>query len=94
MAGATLGTSTATAYIVGTLMIAGLQHVPWDEPTEAIPAFLTVIVMPLSVSITEGVSIGLIAYVVLKLATGRARDLHPLLLLLAGIFLARYAFLS
>ncbi len=50
----------------------------WDDPTEAIPAFLTVIMMPLSVSITEGVAFGVIAYVVLKVAAGRRRDVHRL----------------
>jgi len=80
--------------LVGTLMIAGLQHVPWDEPTEAIPAFLTAIVMPLAVSITEGVAFGLIAYVVLKVAAGRGREVHPLLVLFAVLFVARYALLG
>ena len=79
--------------LVGTMMIGGLRHVDWDDPTEAIPAFLTVVIMPLAVSITEGVAFGLVAYVILKLATGRRRDVHPLVLVFALLFLARYAFL-
>jgi AGZA family xanthine/uracil permease-like MFS transporter len=79
--------------LVGTLMIGGLLHVPWDDPAEAIPAFLTVILMPLAVSITEGVAFGLIAYTVLQAASGRARAVHPLVYLFAGLFVARYAFL-
>jgi AGZA family xanthine/uracil permease-like MFS transporter len=79
--------------LVGTLMIGGLRHVPWDDPAEAIPAFLTVILMPLAVSITEGVAFGLIAYAVLQAASGRARSVHPLVYLFAGLFVARYAFL-
>lgn len=79
--------------LVGTMMIGGLRHVPWDDPTEAVPAFLTIIVMPLAVSITEGIAFGLIAYVVLKVATGRAREVHPLLHVFAVLFLARYALL-
>jgi AGZA family xanthine/uracil permease-like MFS transporter len=83
----------APLILVGTMMIGGLRHVAWDDPTEGIPAFLTLVMMPLSVSITEGVAFGLIAYVVLKLASGRRRDIHPLLYLFAVLFIARYAFL-
>jgi AGZA family xanthine/uracil permease-like MFS transporter len=83
----------APLILVGTLMIGGLRHVPWDDPTEAIPAFLTVIVMPLAASITEGVAFGLIAYALLKLATGQRGAVHPLVLIFAALFLARYAFL-
>ena len=79
--------------LVGTMMIGGLRHVEWDDPTEGIPAFLTVIMMPLAVSITEGVAFGLVAYATLKLATGRAREVHPLIYVFALLFIARYAFL-
>jgi len=79
--------------LVGTMMIGGLQQVAWNDPTEAIPTFLTVIVMPFTVSITEGVAFGLIAYAALKLVAGRRHEVHPLLLLFAAMFLARYAFL-
>jgi adenine/guanine/hypoxanthine permease len=79
--------------LVGTMMIGGLRHVTWDDPTESIPAFLTLIVMPLAVSITEGIAFGLIAFAGLKLATGRARDVHPLVYIFAALFVARYAWL-
>jgi AGZA family xanthine/uracil permease-like MFS transporter len=79
--------------LVGTMMMGGLRHIAWDDPTEGIPAFLTVLMMPLAVSITEGVAFGVIAHVVLKGTCGRSRDLHPLLYIFAMLFLARYAFL-
>jgi adenine/guanine/hypoxanthine permease len=79
--------------LVGTMMIGGLRHVAWDDPTESIPAFLTLIVMPLAVSITEGIAFGLIAFAGLKLATGRAREVHPLIFIFAALFLVRYAWL-
>jgi AGZA family xanthine/uracil permease-like MFS transporter len=79
--------------LVGTMMIGGLRHVAWDDPTEAIPSFLTLVVMPLAVSITEGVAFGVVAYAVLKIAAGRTREAHPLLYAFAALFLARYAFL-
>jgi AGZA family xanthine/uracil permease-like MFS transporter len=79
--------------LVGTMMIGGLRHVDWDDPTEAIPSFLTVIMMPLAVSITEGVAFGLLSYTVLKLAAGRGREVHALVFVFAALLLARYAFL-
>jgi AGZA family xanthine/uracil permease-like MFS transporter len=92
---------TATLYpviappliLVGTMMVGGLRHIDWSDPTEAIPAFLTTIIMPLAVSITEGVAFGVIAHVVLKIAAGRGRSVHPLLYVFAALFLLRYAFL-
>jgi adenine/guanine/hypoxanthine permease len=79
--------------LVGTMMIGGLRDIAWDDPTEAIPSFLTIIMMPLAVSITDGIAFGLLAYVLLKLATGRVREVHPLMHLFALLFLARYAWL-
>jgi len=83
----------APLILVGTMMIGGLRHVAWDEPTEAIPAFLTVILMPLATSITEGVSFGVLSYTLLKIVSGRGRDVHPLLGAFAALFLVRYIFL-
>ena len=75
--GLTLYPVVAPALVmVGTMMIRGVRRIMWDEPTEAIPAFLTVVIMPLTVSITEGIAFGFIAYAGLKLATGRAREVH------------------
>lgn len=83
----------APLILVGTMMLGGLRHVDWDDPTEGIPAFLTLVVMPLSVSITEGVAFGVIAYVALKLATGRGEQVHALMYLFGVLFVARYALL-
>src|SRR5438093_6406102 len=97
--GYTNGTATfypiiaAPLILVGTMMIGGLRHVAWDDLTESIPSFLTVIVMPLAVSITEGIAFGLIAYVVLKLSAGRRREVHPIIYVFAALFLGRYIFL-
>jgi AGZA family xanthine/uracil permease-like MFS transporter len=79
--------------LVGTLMIGSVREIAWDDLTEAIPAFLTMILMPLTVSITEGIAFGFVSYAVLKLATGRWHDAHPLVYLFAGLFIARYIWL-
>jgi AGZA family xanthine/uracil permease-like MFS transporter len=83
----------APLILVGTMMIGGLREVDWRDPTEAIPSFLTLLLMPLSVSITEGVAFGVVSYVALKAATGRGRDVHALLYVFAVLFVLRYAFL-
>jgi AGZA family xanthine/uracil permease-like MFS transporter len=80
--------------LVGTLMMRGVREIAWDDSTEAIPAFLTIVLMPLSVSITDGIAFGFISYSVLKLAAGRALEVHWLVYLFAVLFLARYAFLG
>jgi adenine/guanine/hypoxanthine permease len=90
--GVTLYPIVAPALIlVGVLMMEGVRHIKWDDLTEAIPAFLTLMTMPLAVSITDGIAFGLIASVILKLATGRARELDWLAYVFAAVFLLKYA---
>ena len=79
--------------LVGALMMAGVREIPWTDLTEAIPAFLTMVMMPLTVSITEGIAFGFSAYAVLKLCTGRGREAHPLVYVCAALFVARYVWL-
>jgi AGZA family xanthine/uracil permease-like MFS transporter len=80
--------------LVGTMMMPGVRAIAWTDPTEAIPAFLTIVMMPLAVSITDGIAFGFIAYAALKLATGRGREAHWMVYLFAVLFVLRYAFLS
>ena len=80
--------------LVGTMMIAAVRDINWDDPTDAIPAFLTIAIMPLTVSITDGIAFGFISYAVLKLGTGRWRDAHWLVYLFAALFVVRYAWLA
>ena len=90
--GVTLYPIVAPALIlVGVLMMEGVRHIKWDDLTEAIPAFMTLMTMPLTVSITDGIAFGLIASVILKLATARARELDWLAYVFAAVFLLRYA---
>lgn len=79
--------------LVGTMMMRGVRSIGWDDFTEAIPAFLTIVVMPLAVSITDGIAFGFISYSLLKLVARRTSDAHWLVHLFAGLFLLRYAFL-
>ena len=92
--GVTLYPVVAPALIlVGAMMVRGVRRIEWDDPTEALPAFLTLMVMPLAVSITDGIAFGFIAYALLKLATGRRTEVHWLVYLFAALFLVRYVVL-
>jgi AGZA family xanthine/uracil permease-like MFS transporter len=89
--GVTLYPSVAPALIlVGVMMMQSVREIRWDDATEAIPAFLAMIVMPLSLSITDGIAFGLISIVVLKAVTGRSRELHGLVYAFAAVFLLLY----
>jgi adenine/guanine/hypoxanthine permease len=79
--------------LVGTMMMPAVRTIAWDDATEGIPAFLTIIVMPLAVSITDGIAFGVISHTLLKVVTGRGREAHPLMYAFAVVFVARYAFL-
>jgi AGZA family xanthine/uracil permease-like MFS transporter len=92
--GITLYPVVAPALIlVGVMMMQSVAEVRWTDMTEAIPAFLTLAVMPLAVSITDGIAFGFISYSLLKVATGRSREVPALVYVFAALFLARYAWL-
>jgi adenine/guanine/hypoxanthine permease len=77
--------------IVGALMISQLRYLVWDDMTLVIPAFLTIALMPFTYSITNGIGAGIISYVVLRVAVGRRRDIHPLMWVIAAMFLIYFA---
>ncbi len=81
----------AVLVLVGFLMMRDIGALPWDDATEAIPAFLTLGVMPFTYSITDGIGAGFISYCVLKLLRGRSAELHPLLVVTAIAFLVYFA---
>ena len=86
--------ATAPALVlVGALMTAGSGRIPWNEPGIAIPAFLTIITIPLTYSIATGLSFGIITFAILELATGKARRQHWMLYLLALLFLLRFIYI-
>jgi len=95
MVGAIPDFATAPALIlVGALMLAGVGAIEWDEPRIAIPAFLTIVTVPLTYSIATGLSFGLISYAALEIATGRGSRKHWMLYLLATLFLFRFIYMS
>jgi adenine/guanine/hypoxanthine permease len=79
-----------TLILVGLLMMKDVGALPWDDPAEALPAFLTIVVMPFTFSITNGIGAGVLAHVVLSLVRGQASKLHPLLYVCAAAFLVYF----
>ena len=78
---------TAPALIVvGFLMMTAVRFIPWDRFDEAIPAFLTILTLPLTFNISYGIGFGFISYVLIKLAEGKPREVHPLLYGVAVLF--------
>jgi AGZA family xanthine/uracil permease-like MFS transporter len=79
--------------VVGSMMLRNVSRIPWQDTTEAIPAFLTMTIMPFAFSITEGIAFGFISYSLLKLVTGKGRTVHVLVYIFAALFVVRYIFL-
>jgi AGZA family xanthine/uracil permease-like MFS transporter len=77
--------------IVGFLMFAAVREIPVTNVLDGFPALMTMLLMPLSYSITNGIGAGFVTYVFLRLVTGRARDISPLLGIIAVAFLVYFA---
>ena len=88
------GFATAPALIfVGFLMVSAILKVNFEDATEAVPAYLCLLAMPLMYSIAEGIAIGVISYVVINLICGKAKKITPLMYVLAVLFICKYIFL-
>lgn len=87
-------TTAPALIIVGSLMVSTVSEVPWHDHTVALPAFLTMITIPLSFSIANGIAFGFIAYSILKVFNGEWRKVNWLVYLLTALFILRFAYLS
>lgn len=87
--------ATAPALIlVGSMMLTTITEIHWDDPLVAVPAFLTLVLIPFTYSIANGLGVGIVAWAVLHLATGRFRRQDWLLYLLAALFIARFIYMG
>jgi AGZA family xanthine/uracil permease-like MFS transporter len=85
------GAATAPALIlVGLFMMSPIIHIDFEDYTEAIPAFLTIIMMPLAYSIADGIMFGMLGYVVLKLLSGKSKDVNMMTIAVAIVFLIKF----
>jgi len=95
LASAIPGYATAPALIlVGALMTQSIAQVRWHDFSEGLPAFITMLGMPLTFSIATGLSLGLISYTVVKVAVGKFRDVNALIWILTVLFILRYIYLA
>lgn len=78
--------------LVGYLMMRSVRYIDWDDLTEAVPAFLAIVLTPLTQSIAEGIAFGFISYSLLKLVSGQGRKVHALVYVFSALFILRYFF--
>ena len=71
-------------------MVQETRHINFDDMADALPAFLTMISMPLTSSVATGLGLGFISYVLIRLCTGRGREVNPLLWVIAGCFVINF----
>lgn len=91
LAGSVPAYATAPAlFFVACLMLRELTELDWDDSTEVIPAAVTALAMPFTYSIANGLAFGFITYAVVKGCTGRAREVHPMVWLIAAVFLFKF----
>jgi AGZA family xanthine/uracil permease-like MFS transporter len=77
--------------VVGFLLMAQVRDIPWDDLDVAIPAFLTIVLMPFTFSITNGIGAGFVAFVVIKAFRGKVREVHWLMWIVAALFVLYFA---
>ena len=83
--------ATAPALVmVGFLMMTSVLKIDFDDYTEAIPSFIAIMAMPFMYSISEGIAMGIISYVIIKFATGKRKEISPLMIVLAILFVLNY----
>lgn len=85
--------TTPALVLVGILMVRTVREIDWEDLTEAAPAFLTALLMPLTFNIAHGLAAGIVGYVLVKVAARRGKEVHPLLAALAALVVLRYALL-
>jgi adenine/guanine/hypoxanthine permease len=95
LAGAIPTAATAPALIVvGSMMISHVREIEWDDVSVAVPSFLTLMMIPLSFSIANGLAFGLIAYTLLRVVRGQWSEVNWLMYVLTGLFILRFAYLA
>jgi len=83
--------ATPALVLVGFLMMQQVRHIDWDDAEIAIPAFLTIALMPFTYNITVGIGAGFVAYVVIKLVRGKTGEIHGLMWTVAALFMVYFA---
>lgn len=80
--------------VVGSMMARNVSKIDWEDFSEAIPAFLLILGIPLSYNIHDGLAMGLIAYPIIKVCSGKGKEIHWMMYVVAGLFVLRYVFIK
>jgi AGZA family xanthine/uracil permease-like MFS transporter len=88
------GAATAPALvIVGVMMMSPVAKIDWENYSESIPAFITILMMPVAYSISDGILLGVISYVLLNACAGKFKKISPTMWVLAALFICKYIFI-
>ena len=79
--------------LVGVMMLGAVRKIPWDDLSDAVPAFLTLVGIAFTFSIADGMALGFVSYAVVKTLSGRAREVGWINWIIATVFIVRYAVL-
>jgi len=91
VAGIVPAAATAPALIiVGVLMMESFGKINWEDFDEALATFFTAVVMPFTYSIANGIAVGFVFYVIMKLTKGKAKDIHPIMYIVTALFIANF----
>ena len=82
--------TTSALFLVGVMMLRSIIHIDFIDFTESMPCFVTMLMMPFTASISEGIVLGLLSYVLVKILTGRYRELSITMYILAAFFVMKY----
>jgi len=82
--------TTSALFLVGVMMLRQIVHIDFVDFTESMPCFMTILMMPFTASISEGIVLGLLSYVIVKVCTGRHRELTAMMYILAVFFVLKY----
>jgi len=82
--------TTSALFLVGVMMLRSIVHIDFIDFTEAMPCFVTMLMMPFTASISEGIVLGMLSYVIVKVCTGRHRELSAVIYILSVFFLLKY----
>lgn len=88
------GATYPVLVVVGVYMFGAVRDIEWDDMEVALPAFLTLAIMPFSYSVADGIAFGSISYTVIKLVRGKAKEIHPIMYVIVLLFVLRYALQS
>jgi AGZA family xanthine/uracil permease-like MFS transporter len=85
--------TTAALVIVGMLMLESVRKIPFNDYCESIPAFICIVMMPLTYSISNGIMLGMISYVLLNMMCGKFKKITPVMYVLAVLFVLKFIFI-